>query len=235
MKKLILCFAGFVVATNCMVNSAFAVQEKTVEDGDEFTAEISAIDLNRIKVPGDRVRNIRGSLGEVIDPIIDGRTGDAFLKLPFPGHKPINIFVVTEKDFTYKGTLFPKSIPAEQIVLRNDKAAISSNNVEGVKSSRNSYENQIINLMKVMRDKKNTDGYQVKNQSKYVDLGDISMRRSSIYKGQNFVGEIFVLKNSTNKVISLEEKFFYKNGVRAVKIENADLLPGESTEIFIVS
>lgn len=235
MKKLILCFAGFVAAANCMVGSAFAVQEKTVEDGDEFTAEISAIDLNRIKVPGDRVRNIRGSLGDVIDPIIDGRTGDAFLKLPFPGNKPINIFVVTEKDFTYKGTLFPKSIPAEQIVLRNDKAVISNSNSEGVKSSRNSYENQIINLMKVMRDKKNTDGYQVKNQSKYVDLGDISMRRSSIYKGQNFVGEIFLLKNSTNKVLSLEEKFFYKNGVRAVKIENTELLPGESTEIFIVS
>lgn len=234
MKKLILCFAGFVVAANCVVSSAFAAQEKTVEDGDEFTAEVSAIDLNRIKVTGDRIRNIKGTPGEIIEPIIDAKTGDAFLKLPFPGHKPINIFIITEKDFTYKGTLFPKSIPAEQIVLRNDRASISSS-AEVVKSSRNSYENQIIKLMRAMRDKKSIDGYQVKSQSKYVDLGDLSMRRSSIYKGQNFVGEIFLLKNSTNKVISLEEKFFYKNGVRAVKIEKTEILPDESTEIFIVS
>lgn len=214
--------------------SVYAAQEKIVEDGDEFTAEISAIDLNRIKVAGDRIRNIKGNPGEIVDPIIDSRTGDAFVKLPYPGHKPVNVFIVTEKDFTYKGTLFPKSLPSEQIILRNDRAAIN-NSTEVIKSSRNSYENQIISLMKGMRDKKSLDGYQVKNQSKYVDLGDLSMRRSSIYKGQNFVGEIFILKNSSSKVINLEADFFYKNGVKAVKIENSNLLPDESTEIYIVS
>jgi len=234
MKKLILCSLGVIITANFLSSVAIAAQEKNIEDGDEFTAEISAIDLNRIKVSGDRIRNIKGNPGEIVDPIIDARTGDAFLKLPFPGHKPINIFIVTEKDFTYKGILFPKSIPAEQIVLRNDKAVLNTGG-EVVKLARNSYENQIISLMKAMREKKSIDGYQLKSQGKYIDLGDLSMRRSTTYKGQNFVGEIFLLKNSTNKILNLEEKFFYKSGVRAIKIETPDLLPGESTEIFIVS
>ena len=100
---------------------------------------------------------------------------------------------------------------------------------------KNSYEQQIISLMKAMREKKRLESYQVKSDKKYIDLGDLSMRRSSVYKGQNFIGEIFVLKNSTNQVLNLDEKIFFKNGVKAIKIEKSELLPEETTEIYIVN
>ena len=86
-----------------------------------------------------------------------------------------------------------------------------------------------------MRLKTKLEGYVIKQERYYIDLGDIGMRRISTYKGQNFIGETFLLKNSTSRVIPVEEKMFFKNGVRAIKIEKQELLPDEVTEIFVVS
>ncbi|MSP34027.1 MAG: hypothetical protein EXR06_03890 [Rickettsiales bacterium] len=90
-------------------------------------------------------------------------------------------------------------------------------------------------LLKAMRAKSKLEGYQIRSEKKYVDLGDLEMKKITTYKGQNFIGEIFTIKNSTNQLLNLEEKFFFKNGVRAVKIGVQTLLPDESTEILIVS
>ena len=78
------------------------------------------------------------------------------------------------------------------------------------------------------------ENYQIKRNSKYVDLGDLSMRRSEIYKGLNMTGEIYIIKNSTKQIFNLDEKFFYKNGVKAIKIEKRELLPSEQSQVFII-
>lgn len=213
---------------------SYAAQNLSIEDGEEFTAEISRTDLNRIKLVGDRIRDIKINNSE-IEYSQDNKLGELYFRPTARAEsKPINLFILTEQGFTYKALLIPKSVPAEQIIIRND-SAVSNSDTDVSKSTKNPYEQQIISLMKAMRTKNKLDGYQIKQERKYVDLGDLSMRRTHVYKGQNFVGEIFVLKNSTNQVLSIDEKIFFKNGVRAVKIENSNLLPDESTEILIVS
>jgi len=216
--------------------SAQAAQVKEVEDGDEFTAEISKLDINRVKVVGDRIRDVKINSGD-LDISLDEKNGEVYIRAAHSAeNKPINIFVITQQNFTYKGILYPRSIPSEQIILRNDSVPLGGGDVELVKvGGKNSYEQQIISLMKAMREKKRLESYQVKSDKKHIDLGDLSMRRSSVYKGQNFIGEIFVLKNSTNQVLNLDEKIFFKNGVKAIKIEKSDLLPEETTEIYIVN
>lgn len=217
--------------------SVQAAQIKEIEDGGEFTAEISKMDLNRIKVTGDRIRDVKMNTGD-LDISIDEKNGEVFIRAAHSvENKPINIFVITQQNFTYKGILYPRSIPAEQIILRNDSVPIAGGSFElsKVGGGKNSYEQQIIALFKAMRQNKRLDSYQVKNDKKYIDLGDLSMKRTSVYKGPVLTGETFTLKNSTNQVINLEEKIFFKNGIKAVKIEKRDLLPDESTEIYIIS
>jgi len=231
MKKLL--FINFLFFL-FLSNSSFAAQIKDLEDGDEFSAEISRTDLNRIKVVGDRIRDVKINNME-LDVSLDEKVGEVYIRAAHSAeNKPINIFIITQQNFTYKGILYPKSIPAEQIIVRNDMVPVGGD-MEVTKVGKNSYEQQIISLMKAMREKKRLESYQIKYEKKYVDLGDLSMRRNTVYKGQNFIGEIFVLKNSTSQVLNLEEKIFFKNGVKAVKIEKPDLLPDETTEILVIN
>ena len=213
---------------------ALATQVKSVEDGEEFTAEISKSEINRIKVSGDRIRSIQNNEGELTISR-DDKLGEIYIRTTaFTENKPLNLFIVTEQNFTYKALLYPKSIPSEQIIIKNENV-VANSDAEVAKVTKNSYQTQIIALLKAMRLKTKIEGYAIKQERYYIDLGDIAMRRISTYKGQNFIGETFILKNSTSRVIPVEEKMFFKNGVRAIKIEKQELLPDEVTEIFVVS
>jgi len=213
---------------------SYATQVKQIEDGEEFSAEISKSEINRIKVASDRIRSVQNNEGELTISR-DDKLGEIYIRTTsFAENKPINLFIVTEQNFTYKALLYPKSIPSEQIIIKNDNV-VANTDLEVAKTTKNSYQTQIIALLKAMRLKTKIDGYAIKQERRYLDLGDIGMRRVATYKGQNFIGETFLLKNSTGRLITLNEKIFFKNGVRAIKIQKSELLPGEATEIFIVS
>lgn len=225
---------SFLLLITLLTEESFAAQVRAVDDDDEISADISRHEISRIKTAGDLIRKVQANSDE-ITIVQDDKSGEVYIRPNVSAeNKPINLFITTEQNFTYKLLLYPKSIPSEQIILRND-SAVKSSDVEVSKVTKNFYEQQIIGLIRVMRSRKKLEGYTLKQERHYVDLGDLSMRRIITYKGQNFIGEIFTLKNSTNQVVTLEEKMFSKNGVRAVKIEKTELLPGEVTEIFIVS
>ncbi len=222
------------LASLTISSSSFAAQMKDMEDGDEAVAEISKSDINRIKLSGDRIRATNANAGEM-EISKDNITGEIFIRATkYSENKPLNIFITSEQNFTYKLLLYPKAIPAEQIIIKND-AVVSHADEDVAKISKNSYQQQIIALLKAMRTKSKLEQYQISNLRKNIDLGDLTLKRTSTYKGQNFIGETFLLINDSNKVLELEEKMFFKNGVRAIKIENPMLLPDEATEIFIVS
>lgn len=226
----------FLTATT-VSNIANAAQNRQMEDGDEQSADISKQDINRIKLVGDRIRSTKFNAGE-LEISQDDNLGEIYLRpTKFAENKPLNLFIITEQNFTYKLLLYPKSVPSEQIIIRND-AVVANSDIEVSKIAKNSYQQQIISLIKAMRSKSKLESYQISNTKKYnrsIDLGDIEMKRTATYKGQSFIGESFILVNDSNKIITLEEKIFFKNGVRAIKIENPNLLPNEATEIFIVS
>jgi len=215
-------------------SSSFAAQIQDMNDGDEATAAISRTDINRIKLVGDRIRSTKFNAGD-LEISQDNNLGEIYIRpTKFSENKPLNLFIITEQNFTYKFLLYPKSIPSEQIIIKND-AVVANSDSQVSNIAKNSYQQQIIALIKAMRTKTKLESYQVSNSKKYIDLGDLELKRVSTYKGQNFIGESFILKNDSNKIITLEDRMFFKNGVRAIKIENPNLLPDEATEIFIVS
>jgi type-F conjugative transfer system secretin TraK len=216
------------------ISFALAAQIRDMNDGDEATAEISRTDINRIKLAGDRIRSTKFNAGE-LEISQDDNLGEIYIRpTKFAENKPLNLFIITEQNFTYKFLLYPKAVPSEQIIIKND-SVVANSDAEVSKIAKNSYQQQIIALIKAMRTKTKLESYQISNSKKYIDLGDLELKRTSTYKGQSFIGESFILKNDSNQIITLEEKMFFKNGVRAIKIENPALLPDEVTEIFIVS
>lgn len=212
-----------------------AAQNKTAEDGDEITADISRSDINRIKLIGDRIRSVKANNGE-LELSQDDKLGEIYVRpTNLAEKKPINLFVMTEQNFTYKLLLFPKSIPSEQILIHNE-LVVNNTDLDVSKNTRSGYQQQIIALMKAMHHHKKINGYEIKVAKKKIDLGNnLEIKRISTYRNANFFGEIYLVKNDGDQIVNLEENVFYRNGVRAVKIENPNLLPGDVTEILIVS
>lgn len=222
-----------IILSLIFANEAMAIQNKEVNDGDEFNAVISRNDLNRIKVVNDKIRDIKSNNQE-LDLNVDEKNGEVYLRVASAyENKPINIFILTQQNQTYKGILYPKLIPAEQIILNNENIGLANNYLNKI-NNKNSYEKEILELMNAMRRGQKIENYQIKRNSKYIDLGDLSMKRSEIYKGINMTGEVYIIKNSTKQILNLDEKFFYKNGVKAIKIEKRELLPSEQSQVFII-
>ena len=218
--------ATLIILLLIFANEAKAIQNKELNDGDEFNAVISRSDLNRIKVVNDKIRDIKSNNQE-LDLSVDEKNGEVYLRVASGyENKPINIL--------FNGlNPFPGLFELEQIILNNENIGIANNYLNKI-NNKNSYEKEILELMSAMRGGQKIENYQIKRNSKYVDLGDLSMRRSEIYKGLNMTGEIYIIKNSTKQIFNLDEKFFYKNGVKAIKIEKRELLPSEQSQVFII-
>ena len=103
---------------------AAAMQLLEAVDHAELSAEISAVEINRIALLGDRVlRVVRAPDGFAVEH--DAATGDLWLRrvaAAAPDGTPVTLFLGTEKGFTYRLTLTPSARDAAQILIRNADA-----------------------------------------------------------------------------------------------------------------
>ena len=111
---------------------AAAMQLLEAVDHAELAAEISATEVNRIALIGDRIaRVVRAPDGYAVEH--DAASGDLFLRpvnAANPVAAPATLFIGTEKGFTYRLKLTPSDRDSAQILIRNaaltkDSAAAS--------------------------------------------------------------------------------------------------------------
>ncbi len=103
---------------------AAAMQLLEAVDHAELAAEISAREVNRIALIGDRIaRAVRAPDGFAVEH--DAASGDLWLRRVDEGPadgSPVTLFLGTEKGFTYRLTLTPSARDAAQILIRNADA-----------------------------------------------------------------------------------------------------------------
>ena len=116
---------------------AAAMQLLEAVDHAELAAEVSATEINRIALIGDRVaRVVRAPDGFAVEH--DAASGDLWLRAApdrSPGQAgnapstgtPATLFIGTEKGFTYRLTLTPTVRAAAQILIRNADALPEAN------------------------------------------------------------------------------------------------------------
>ncbi len=115
--------------------SATAMQLLEAVDHAELSAEVSATEVNRIALIGDRIAKVvRAPDGFAVEH--DAVTGDLYLRLvdTDPGnggrHAEASLFIGTEKGFTYRLTLTPSDRDAAQILIRNADAMPGASGVD---------------------------------------------------------------------------------------------------------
>jgi len=97
---------------------ANALQTLAVQDGSEVSASISKTQLTRIKIIEDKISSLRMTQG-VLEIIEDVEKGEVYIRPNLIGDKSIGIFISSEKGHTYKLSLHPKEMGADQIFLNS--------------------------------------------------------------------------------------------------------------------
>ena len=113
-----------ILVMGALAAPALAMQILDAADHAELAAEISATEVSRIALAGDRIAKVvRSPDGFAVEH--DAASGDLYLR-PIAAeaaeHDPVTLFVGTERGFTYRLTLTPSDRDSAQILIRNAEA-----------------------------------------------------------------------------------------------------------------
>lgn len=220
----------------CLVNEAYAKQVVKVQDDGEIKVWVSSVELNRIKTVDDRIKNIRGNEGD-IEWIADKEIGDLYIKPKVL--EATNIFITTEKGYTYKIMLQVHDMQAEQIFLKNEDAMIREASKDKIRIGDEREEATV--LIKEMRAGRKLIGYievesgkERKNQNKKSNSNRYIKEVIKIYKGENLICEKVQIKTNKRLAEKVREEEFFGEGVIAVSMDKV-LGKNERGYVYIVS
>lgn len=221
MKKIFLVLA-------LLLNSFHSLAAQMIYQGspaDSTTATVSRHEPNLIIVDGRKIRRIHGAEGAfTITPEAD--TGSAWLK-PLVDKPLMSAYITDEDGQHYKLLLKVEDIPAETIIVK----ARGATGIPSAMSKKNEPRNDdIINTTVAL-----FNGY-----------GDSKHDIIPLWKGTRFElvkilelrgvrGEAYILTNTSDKQIVMDEREFYRNGVQSVTVEKATLEAGQSTRVIVIS
>ena len=142
---------------------ALAMQILDAADHAELSAEISATDVNRIALAGDRIaKAVRAPDGYAVEH--DGASGDLYIRpvaTGAPGSRdPVTLFVGTEKGFTYRLTLTPVDRDSAQILIRNADA-VPGVAVSGGPAAGDPHIAKLVGLVRAVARREPLPGYEI--------------------------------------------------------------------------
>lgn len=209
---------------------AFAYQLLDAVEGKPIHASIALNEPSRIAVEGAKIRRILKVDGEFTEAK-DEDTGAAFITPSTP--KPINIFVLDDRNHTYQLLLQPKDTPSENIVLRDRQSG--SGRLPSIEKSGTNFHRLIKNMVLAMATGERPAGIDVAEVFQEIPIwNEARLILHNVYRGRSMVGERYTLTNISRSTMVLQEQELKRKGVIAISIENMNLAPGESTNVYVV-
>lgn len=191
---------------------------------DAATATVSRNEPNMIRVEGRKIRRIHGAEGLfTVTPEKD--TGVAWVK-PTSDAPMMSIFITDDAGQHWKVLLKVEDIPAETIIIRGGRRMDKPDAI-----ARNEPRNDA--LLRII-------------MSLYDREGDSKNEIIPLWEGTRFVlvrtldagdlrGEAYLLTNTSDREIVMDEREFYRDGVQAVSVEQPVLGPNETTPVYVIS
>ena len=216
----------------CLYCQCYAKTIYEAQNGDTINATISANDLTRIEISGQKI--IKDFSSANVSKRITKPLGQIYLVPNL--NTTFNLYIVSDIGNTYNLHLTPsKKVGGDSIIIKPvdvTKPAPTKN----TNLPMSSYIRNINYLLQVMYLNKDDDGrYNVSNISQaistYNDLDSVLLRK---YNDDNLIGYVLLLKNTSKNKILLTEAEFYAPHTLAIAIENPNLLSNDFTRVFIV-
>ena len=170
---------------------AAAMQLLEAVDHAELSAEISAVEINRIALLGDRVlRVVRTPDGFAVEH--DAATGDLWLRrvaAAAPDGTPVTLFLGTEKGFTYRLTLTPSARDAAQILIRNADALSKDLASTAIPAAADPHIAALVKLVRSVARRETLPGYSI-----HASLARTPIRAGSIAAGVRFAAGVRLIE-----------------------------------------
>lgn len=211
---------------------AHALQMVDVGDQRSHVVKISQREMSRIAVENEKITKMDFIDGE-LDVKQDKENG-YYLVLPNVA-KPINVFVTTSSNKTHALILQPTDMPLETVILQerksNPKFKQGTQNLEKA----GSLENAVREFIVAMARGEVPFQYEIRELNNEITLWEearfVITKR---YTGPSYIGETYLLTNTSKKPMRIAEQELYREGVQAISVEQQILNPGETTNVFIV-
>jgi len=183
-------------------------------------------------IEGARIRRIIHD-SDTLMVQVDNRTGQIFLQPQL--EKTVNVFLTTEDDRTYHLHLTPTQQDNQTIII--DPITSSIANVFGEKNAL-PYESALVRLVQqlVKKTLPPTFHLQASDQARLPEpLLALTMTPITSLSNNTLQADVVRLTNITNEVVVLEPALFYQSGVLASYLSRERLLPGQDSQLMIIS
>jgi conjugal transfer pilus assembly protein TraK len=203
-------------------------------------AKLSQKEPTRIKVEGAAIGEVFGDLfqdktnpnGEVIVET-DTAKGELYVRpVSATATKPINLFVSTAHA-TYTLVLQPVDMPADTIVLRDRTPRVMRSAIEQARSP--NHVRALTGFLIAMAS--DTPSAETRVEETAIEVGLWKDTRFTLlrrYETPELIGERYLLTNLGDKALALQSRWFNKEGVLGVAVEQSMLEPKASTNIFVL-
>ncbi|WP_052161984.1 type-F conjugative transfer system secretin TraK [Aquabacterium sp. NJ1] len=194
---------------------------------------------NGAPLPGTNIQNSPAinPTGELVLEC-DKDKGEVYIRPVGKSSKPINLFV-SSTQATYTLLLHRSDTPADTIVIRDPSARLlTPNNTNPSPSGTSANHIRAMKaLLVAMASDRVPPDVRVEEVNRLVPLwleARLSLMRR--YEGRGLVGEKYLLQNISPTLMVLAEQEFDREGaqVMGVSIENHNLQPGETTNVFVI-
>jgi conjugal transfer pilus assembly protein TraK len=220
--------------------SVQALQLLDARDGVSVAAKLAQKEPTRIKVEGAAIGEVFGDVfndktnpnGEVIVET-DPAKGELYVRpAATTATKPINLFVSTAHA-TYTLVLQPLDMPSDTIVLRDRTPRVTRSPSDQSKAP--NHVRALTALLVAMAS--DTPLAETRVEDTAIDVRLWQDTRFTLlrrYETPGLVGERYLLTNLGDKALGLESRWFMRNGVLGVAVEQAMLEPNGSTNVFVL-
>ena len=215
---------------------AFALQVIDPVEGVNAFVKISAKETTRLAVENGKIASLIMSDGDLFVEK-DADRGQIFIR-PLVLNKPINARVLLASGATYNLVMQAVDVPQEDVIIRDSLTADRGDKGSSAKFGRSPstpMAKSVRNLVVAMAQETPPTNVDVRPVNQEMALWEGSkFVLVSTYVDRGMVGEKYRLTNVSASQIRLVEQELYRKGVIAVAIENMQLDPRQSTNIYVI-
>lgn len=234
MRKYYFSLLSFLLFELLLDPSCFALQTVSIADNQTKNITVSAHELSRIFVAGDRIQNVRGLEGAYI-LTKDNAQGQIYVKPTSPYQaKPFNLFITTEQGRNYNLLVTASAVSGQDIELKpstpGKEAELWEKGTE--------YSQLLVKLITSMINDEVPSGYLVvypdRRTKKGIKHNQLTISLQKRYLGKYLYSEVLLVQNKSNNPINLNEVLFYQTGTRAIAFLHSVLPANGQTTLFRV-